>query len=44
MDDYFEVDKNSELLHKSTHSELKNIKSHRHIMNNIFICIFEKSI
>ena len=42
VDDYFDMDKNSEIMHKSTHSNLKNIKSHIHIMNNIFNCIFEK--
>jgi hypothetical protein len=42
VDDYFDMDKNNELMHKSSHSNLKNLKSHIHIMNNIFNCIFEK--
>ena len=37
-DDYFDIEKNSELQHKNS----KNIKSQIHFMNNIFNCIFEK--
>ena len=43
VDDFFDMEKNSELLiRRSSQTNVKNIKAHIQIMNNIFNCIFEK--